>query len=195
MALAEEKPVRIREAEETVTALDCIIEGLERELALERELGERTVEFDRSLLLPPEPEKRTRSATPASPEPAKPEPATEKFDFVFLHDRPLSADGVAMMAKIVTAMGKSADEAPIVFDGEMPPARIYVVLGSGALGRWFPGERGSAGSWIRRDDGSEILVSRSPEYVLRISAANPELKKIKAKMWSDLKDVLRRLRR
>ena len=178
-----------------MTALDCIIEGLERELALERELGERTVEFDRSLLLPPEPEKRTRSATPASPEPAKPEPATEKFDFVFLHDRPLSADGVAMMAKIVTAMGKSADEAPIVFDGELPPAKIYVVLGSGALGRWFPGERGSAGSWIRRDDGSEILVSRSPEYVLRISAENPELKKIKARMWSDLKDVLRRLGR
>ena len=177
-----------------MTALDCIIEGLERELALELELGERTVEFDRSLLLPPTPAKSSKM--PATPEKAAVEGSAVKiYDFVFLHDRPLSPGGVKMMAKIVAAMGKSADEAPIVFTGEMPRAKVYIALGAGALGKWFPDERGSFGGWIAHENGSEILVSRSPEYILRISATNPELRNIKSKMWADLKEVVRRTRR
>ena len=52
MALAEEESLRIQQAQEGVTALEHILEGLEAELALERELGVRTVEIDRSLLAP-----------------------------------------------------------------------------------------------------------------------------------------------
>ena len=38
-----------------------------------------------------------------------------------------------MMAKIVTAMHETPDTAPIVFTGERPAAKIYVVLGSKAM--------------------------------------------------------------
>ena len=72
-----------------------------------------------------------------------------------------------MMAKIVTAMHKTPESAPIVFNGERPPAKIYVVLGSEAMKKWYPGMRGAPGQWLRGRDGEDVLVTYSPEHILR----------------------------
>ena len=51
--MAKHESIRIQQAaEKGVKAIDCIIEAVEAELALERELGVRLVEFDRTLLEP-----------------------------------------------------------------------------------------------------------------------------------------------
>ncbi|MBO7482569.1 MAG: hypothetical protein J6U17_01610, partial [Kiritimatiellae bacterium] len=58
-----------------MTVIEYILDGLEAELALERELGLRTVECDRSLLAsappPAAPSAETRAVRP-SPPPAAP---------------------------------------------------------------------------------------------------------------------------
>ena len=79
-----------------------------------------------------------------------------------------------MMAKIVTAMHETPDTAPIVFTGERPAAKIYVVLGSKAMKKWY-------------------LVTYSPEYILRFGAVTPAVKKIKSDMWTSLKGVMQRI--
>ena len=149
-----------------------IIDGIEAELALERELGVRVVEIDRALLSPapaaaageaavpapaaaageaavPAPAADIRQpATAPEPPPTSHAPLSTSLDFVFLHDRPLSPGGIEMMAKIVTAMKKTPETAPIIFTGERPEAKAYVLLGSGALRKWLPGVRGAPGEWV-----------------------------------------------
>ena len=138
--------------------MEYVLDGLEAELELERELGVRAVEIDRALLshppsaspadragvpppaaaagrsgVPPPAADIRQPATVPEPQPANHAPLSTSIDFVFLHDRPLSPGGIEMMAKIVTAMKKTAETAPIVFNGERPAAKAYVLLGSGAL--------------------------------------------------------------
>lgn len=186
-----------------MTALEYLLDGLEAELELERELGVRVVELDRALL-----------ATQSAPSPARaPSPSPSNYDshsssnsnshsnssspsisFAFLHDRPLSPSGIEMMAKIVTAMHETPESAPIVFNGERPPAKLYVVLGSEAMKKWYPGMRGAPGQWLRGRDGEDVLLTYSPEYLLRFGAATPALMKLKREMWTSLKGVMQRLR-
>ncbi len=99
-----------------------------------------------------------------------------------------------MMAKIVTAMHETPETAPIVFDGERPPAKMYVVLGSEAMKKWYPGMRGAPGQWLRGRNGEDVLLTYSPEYLLRFGAATPALMKLKREMWTSLKGVMQRLR-
>ena len=112
-----------------MTALDYILNGLEAELQLERELGVRFVECDRSVLepvaetQPPAEVKATepvgaRSAPAAIPDKAPlpssasvagivadaaPRGTGRRFDFVFLHERPLSPKGSEMISQITAA--------------------------------------------------------------------------------------------
>ena len=186
--------------------IEYLLDGLEAELALERELGVRSVPFDRSLLeqphaepppvqaAPSAPAASSRASAPGAGRAAKPPPTTPtgRFDFVFLHDRPLSEKGVEMMAKIVVALGRTAETAPIVLGAPLPEARAYVVLGGLALRKFFPGLRGSPGQWLKTPNGADVLVSNSPEYILRFDDASPELKTIKANMWRSLKAVRQR---
>ena len=118
-----------------MTALEYLLDGLEAELELERELGVRVVELDRALL----------SSPPGSSTPPLPHSPTPSLSFAFLHDKPLSPGGIEMMAKIVTAMHETPESAPIVFNGGKPPAKMYVVLGSEAMKKWYPGMRGAPG--------------------------------------------------
>ena len=97
------------------------------------------------------------------------------------------------MAKIVTAMHKTPESAPIVFNGERPPAKIYVVLGSEALKKWYPGMHGSPGQWLRGREGEDVLVTYSPEYILRFGAVTPALTRLKREMWTSLKGVMQRV--
>ena len=201
--------------------VDFILDGLAAALELERELGTRTVEIDRSLLVPPAPQTSPAPlpATPVAPPPAaplrpaalQPRPAASlaspvgsqpvasdangRYDFIFVHDRTLSPKGVEMMAKIVVAMGKTADTAPVVIVPPLPAAKIVVALGQRALRMFFPGLRGSPGDWLRSDDGRDVLVSTSPEDIVRFATVTPALKKIKMDMWQNLKVVMQRAKR
>ena len=197
--------------------LDYILDGLEAALELERELGVRTVEIDRSLLVSGEavssllqsrgaPSDRSGkdSASPvsaASPHPIPPtvnrtiEQSNNRTisGIVFLHDRPLSPKGVEMMAKIVTALGLTAETAPIVVEPPLPKAKIVVVLGGRALKRYFPELKGEPGMWIKQPEGREILITYSPEYILRFATVTPAVEKIKKDMWRSLKAVKQRI--
>ena len=195
-----------------MTSLEYILDGLEAELALERELGVRSIEIDRTLLARSAP---ARSASPAPvPKPAPapvaapvPTPASAPapipasapgraaglLDFVFLHDRPLSAKGQEIIEKITTAMGRTSETAPVVHEKPIPRARIYVVLGSGALRKWFPGRNASPGTWMKSDKGVDIFVTYTPEYFVRFTKVTTAVRKIKADRWNSLKGVLQRL--
>ena len=119
-------------------------------------------------------------------------PTLGPYDFVFLHHDRLSQGGVEMMAKVVTAMKKTPDTAPIVFVGERPAARVYVVLGGIAMKKWFPELRCSPGQWAKGAKGEEVLVTYSPEYILRLGSETPAVKKLKLAMWTSLKGVMQK---
>ena len=196
-----------------VVSLEYVLDGLESELELERELGVRVVEIDRAMLSPPSaaaPAVRAGVPPPAADvrqpttdselhaanrelHAARHEPPTDSIDFVFLHDRPLSPGGIEMMAKIVTAMKKTAETAPIVFNGERPAAKAYVLLGSGALRKWLPGVKGAPGEGVKDQAGNSYLVTYSPEFILRMGPPTPAVKEIKMKMWTSLKGVMQRV--
>ena len=202
-----------------MTALEYILDGLEAELALERELGVRSFEMDRTLLAPMAVAPRTvpddkrhaiadkRDAVRSAPAPTptnvshSPAPTptnvshspTPAYPFVFLHEKALSPAGVEMMAKIITAMGKTAETAPIVIVPPLPKAKVYIVLGGLALRKWFPGVNAAPGQWLKTEEGQELLVSNSPEYILRFKTVTPAVKKIKQDMWTSLKSVLKKV--
>lgn len=207
-----------------MNAIDYILDGLEAELALERELGVRSVEIDRSLLAsvasappaedpapcaaepqpkPKPPTVRASGPAPAAPprpvriRPSAPVPRSPSsapaLDFIFLHHVPLSEAGNGMMAKIVAAMGRTAETAPVVAAPPAPPAKIRVVLGGLALKKWFPGRNAEPGQWFADETRAPVLVTYSPEYILRFRTVTPALQKIKKDMWNSLKGVLRRL--
>lgn len=202
-----------------MTALDYILNGLEAELQLERELGVRFVECDRSVLdpvavgLPPSagvkmPESAGAGAAPPSAPPKAPSAppvnvagivavaahgkARGGFDFVFLHDKPLSAKGAEMISKITAALKTSSELAPVVDSSPLPDAGIYVVLGSLALRKWFPEIKAAPGMWVKTRSGCDVLVTYSPEYILRFGTVTPAVEKIKKDMWVSLKAVAQR---
>ena len=203
--------------------VDYILDGLEAALELERELGVRTVECDRGLLgattVPRLPSKvlspsgamgglktedvrretrtgrETRDARPTAlnrPIAQSNNPNNQTIlPLVFLHDRSLSSAGVEMMAKILTALGKP--DAPIVVVPPVPKAKVTVVLGGLALRKHFAGMRGEPGQWQKSSDGRDVLITYSPEYILRFGTVTPAVKKIKEDMWRSLKAVRQRL--
>ena len=199
-----------------MNAFDCILEGLEQALELERELGLRMVEIDRSLLataksvvsgLASSPGEGVRRETSdARREDARHETPDATANrtikqsnnqtipsLVFLHDRPLSPKGVEMVAKIVQALGLTAESAPVVVAPPVPKAKIVVVLGGLALKKYLPGMRGEPGQWLRTPKGTDVLVTYSPEYILRFATVTPAVLKIKQDMWRSLKAVKQRM--
>ena len=189
-----------------MNAVEYVLDGLERWLEVERECGVRALEVDRSLLAPPS------AAAPAAPAPVAGERATVDnasprqaasppaasagssgaYDFVFLHDRPLTPAGVEMMAKIVAAMKRTADTAPVVVAPPLPAARAYIVLGALALRKYFPGVKGEPGQWVGTPDGKDVLVTYSPAFILRFPTVTDAVKKMKRDMWMSLKGVMQR---
>lgn len=178
--------------------IDSILDALADALELERELGVRMVDFDRSLLSPLVKESSTPSVVHVpSDHPVQPISQSQHVSghqFIFVHDKPLSFGGAAMMSKIVTAMGKTAETAPVVVDAPLPASPIVVVLGSRALKKFYPGLRGSPGQWLKSSDGRDVLVSRSPDEILRFGDVTPAVKKMKWEMWQSLKTVVQRAR-
>ncbi len=184
-----------------------ILDAFEAELELENELGVRLFSCDRSLLaLSPQ----TKAAAPpavaaqtAAPQPkvvtapsaaSAPLPAAASNaspDFVFLHHAPLTPDGVVMMSKIITALGKKAD-VPILFELPRPKTPYAVVLGGAALKKWFPNINSEAGRWVKAQDGTWLYVTYSPTYLLRFGDSAQVLN-MKRAMWKGLKALMRRI--
>ena len=202
-----------------MNALDYILDGLEAALELERELGVRLVECDRSLLTPasrlPSNVSRlsgegletrdVRRETRAGLETRDARPAANNRtieqsngrtipDLAFLHDRPLSPAGIEMMAKIIGAMKRTAENSPIVVEPPMPRAKVLVVLGARALKKYFPEQKAEPGQWFRTPGGRDVLVTYSPEYILRFDTVTPAVQKLKQDMWRSLKAVVQRLK-
>ena len=165
-----------------MTALEYILDGLEAELALERELGVRVIECDRGLLAKPAAgaahgTNRTSgtsgtsgtSATGATGEVARATGEVARatgegaggqiLDFAFIHDRPLAPAESEMMGKIVAALGKTPETAPVVVAPPMPRAKAYVVLGGLALRKWFPGVNAAPGQWVPTALSPNVLVT------------------------------------
>ena len=203
-----------------MNALDYILDGLEAALELERELGVRVVECDRSLLTPasrlPSNVSRlsgegletrdVRRETRVGLETRDERPAANNRtieqsngrtipDLAFLHDRPLSPAGIEMMAKIIGAMKRTAENSPIVVEPPMPRAKVLVVLGARALKKYFPEQKAEPGQWFRTPGGRDVLVTYSPEYILRFDTVTPAVQKLKQDMWRSLKAVVQRLKR
>lgn len=202
-----------------MNALDYILDGLEAALELERELGVRVVECDRSLLTPasrlPSNVSRlsgegletrdVRRETRVGLETRDERPAANNRtieqsngrtipDLAFLHDRPLSPAGIEMMAKIIGAMKRTAENSPIVVEPPMPRAKVLVVLGARALRKYFPEQKAEPGQWFRTPGGRDVLVTYSPEYILRFGTVTPAVQKLKQDMWRSLKAVVQRLK-
>ena len=202
-----------------MNALDYILDGLEAALELERELGVRVVECDRSLLTPasrlPSNVSRlsgegletrdVRRETRVGLETRDERPAANNRtieqsngrtipDLAFLHDRPLSPAGIEMMAKIIGAMKRTAENSPIVVKPPMPRAKVLVVLGARALRKYFPEQKAEPGQWFRTPGGRDVLVTYSPEYILRFDTVTPAVQKLKQDMWRSLKAVVQRLK-
>ena len=193
-----------------MNAVDYILDGLEKELELERELVVRSVEIDRSLLIVPKPAQRQPatkpSAAPSQPPVAPPRSSVAPSrtsvpppDFVFLHDRALSPKGVEMMARIVNWMAGVMKVAPesikIVTEPPRPPASLYVVLGARALERFLPGMKGAPGHWLRSEDGKDVLVTYSPEYFQRFRVLPAAIKLQKKEMQGHLENAMQRIAR
>ena len=74
-----------------------------------------------------------------------------------------------------------------------PPAKVYVALGARALEMWFPGLKGAPGNWLTAADGTPVLVTYSPEFILRFRTVTPDVQRIKRAMWIAIKSVLRKI--
>ncbi len=99
-----------------------------------------------------------------------------------------------MMAKIIAAMGRTAETAPIAVVPPAPQAKVVVVLGGRAMKLYFPGMRGEPGQWLKSPTGGDVLITYSPEYILRFGTVTPAVEKLKKDMWRSLKAVMQRLR-
>jgi len=99
-----------------------------------------------------------------------------------------------MMAKIVTALGRTSETAPIVVVPPVPKkAKVVVVLGARALKLYFPEVKGEPGQWFRTAEGQDVLITYSPEYFLRFATVTPVVQQHKKDMWRSLKAVVQRL--
>ena len=181
-----------------MTALDAILLGFEAELDLERELGNRIVSIDRSLLEPlptSEPVFPRKLQAPSSKLQAPPNhPTTQpSLSCLFLHHRPLSPKAQAMMERIYAAMKLDASRVRLVSEAPLPAADKVVVLGGLALKKFLPGVQCQPGSWTKTPwSGGSALVTYSPEYILRFSEGSREQLAAKRQMWNSIKSAMSR---
>ena len=196
---------------------DQILENLE----LERELGTRTVEIDRALLLPPklatgetpvvpgprpsplapqpeiralQPETRNQKPEPDPPPPVAPAAPNSSggCDIAFLTGRPLSAAGAEAMAKTFAAMKRIQPDIQVALN-ESRKSRVIVLLGSDALKKLLPTARGVRGKWIELN-GVPAVMTFSPDYIFsHFQAGSPRERQAKVDMWRDIKSALARL--
>lgn len=196
-----------------------ILEGLERALELERELGVRTVEIDRSLLVFPPPgedaapsapvvaappvPRRDAAPAPSVPRSSAPAASAPTADLVVVAGSPAELQGAAgeMLARMLGAIGRDLGSAPVEVAGPDLAARvsarhpkIVVLLGRDACRALLPSQRVGKGEWVPFGDSVAAAIP-SPAYMLRFCADKPEeLNKHKRDAWNTLKLVRDRLK-
>ena len=183
---------------------DQILENLE----LERDMGTRTVEIDRALLVPPKPahEHVTSEANGDSAKEVSSDPRIggEKSiisanapsavcDILFLSGRPLSAAGEEAILKTIAAMKKIKADISVLLNEDVR-AKVIVLLGSDALKKLPPNAaRPVRGRWMTID-GVPTLPTFSPDYIFsHFQAGSPSSVAAKRDMWNDIKSALTRL--
>lgn len=202
----------------TLETFDGLLDAFEEALELERELGTRTVDCDRALLMP------LRPAPPPAPRPPSNDqrptsnvqrplsndqrptsnvqspPSNDLTDFAFIVARAPQGAAAAMLEKMVAAMGYAMDRVAVVeaekAAAERPRARVYVVLGGSDAFRVFaPGQRAAPGLWTEVE-GVPTIVTYSPARILSYFGGDAAgLTKAKRQIWSDLKSALARIGR
>lgn len=186
---------------------DEIIANLE----LEKELGVRTVEIDRALLLPPkappvrEPPPREepvreeptaeRRLPVAEPQAAREEPKPpEMRDMAFLTAGAFSAEGEALLAKMIQSTGRApGDVLRLTAAPFAGGARVAVVMGADALRLYAPSARAPLGGWTTVGR-TPAVVTYSPDRLLRFFGKDPaKLREGKLATWNALKEAMRRI--
>ena len=198
-----------------MTDFDEILGAFEEALELERELGTRTVECDRALLVPMRPapppaprapeagaqSNRAGVAAPAKPvvpaPPAAPARPGARVDFAFIPLEMPAGAAADLLEKMVAAMGYAMSAVTVVAAGTAvkapPAARVYVVLGSDAFRVFAPGQRAALGLWTEVA-GVHTVVTYSPARILSYFGNDAEgLRKAKLQIWADLKSALARV--
>lgn len=186
-----------------VDIYDQILENLE----LERELGTRTVEIDRALLVPPpvapvpEPEpvhadspKQEMPLAASAKQKPTPAPATDigDCDIAFFTGKPLSKAGGEAMQKIFAAI-KQIDANIAVAMNEDRAAKVVVLLGSDALRKKLPTARPMRGNWVELG-GVPAMMTFSPDYIFtHFQVGSPKMLEAKKLMWHDIKSAVSRL--
>ncbi len=195
-----------------------ILENLE----LERELGTRTVEIDRALLVSPKAEGPIHAAAPmvavetrartvqaadvaempgsgqsdsdgGEPRPVgKGEACADVCDIAFFTGRPLSERGMEAMRKTFAAMRKMRPDMGIRLDEQCKP-KVVILLGADALLKHQPTARPVRGAWIAID-GIPSIMTYSPDFIFSHFQENsPRMNKAKLDMWNDVKSAIARL--
>ena len=172
-----------------MTVRDYILGGVEAELALQRMLGVRVIDVDVAALKKA-PELRAAAETPEA-EPAAAERRAARSvgaaKLVFVHHQELSPKAEEIVRKITGALKL---ETRIATERPLPEAKAYIVLGSEASKKFFPGEHASPGSYLT--DHVNAYVTYSPELFIRMGIDSPEIVQRKRAMWNGIKGVVQR---
>lgn len=186
--------------------LEAILEGLEKALELERELGVREVETDLAAPSAAAGAGKRAAHAPAAipaadappgrdapPQPARP-PQNTTPQIAFLLDKPLDLPAArTMMENIAAYMEKlSGRKTPVVSSGEPPAAEIYVLMGDKAMAKWFPGETFPAGRIWQSREGKTVALTRNPDDVARFGSPS-STKEIRRRMQQTFLAIQQRL--
>ena len=83
-------------------------------------------------------------------------------------------------------LGVAEDASPLACSAPLPPARVYVFLGSAALRAFAPGLKAGMGELVTSPGGRRAIVTYSPEQMVRF-ASSPAVQKMKALTWKSFK--------
>ena len=180
---------------------DQILENLE----LERELGARTVEVDRTILaplaaeapvVPPPQGSEARSPDAEIADARRVEPvgvaSGDWCDILFLTGRDPSSEAMDALDKTFVAMKRIKTDLRICLNEERK-AKILVLLGSDALKKHHPTARPVRGAWIALA-GTPAVMTFSPDYIFsHFQKGSARMNEAKKMMWNDIKSAVARL--
>lgn len=193
---------------------DQIIEALE----LERELGTRTVEIDRALLIAPArenpPPKRVNplptpapkpAAAPAAssvptPPPVAPAqtviatahtPQSDIRDLAFFTGRPLTPAGEELFNKMIVAIKYTRDR--VYVNDEAANAKVIILMGAEAHRKYAPQVKAVRGKWFELGKASAVTTF-SPDFILsHFIQDSKEMNAAKKEVWEVLKSAVVRI--
>ena len=114
---------------------------------------------------------------------------------MFLNDKAPSEKLQKVISGSIARLGLSPEEAPLVFDGPMPTAQVYIVLGARALNKWLPGKAAAPGMWLRTDSGKPVIVTATPDKFLRFDPSLPSVGQMKRDLWNAFRAAAAQLQR